>query len=202
MIGMGPYDRTEIHFRRKLPLMRFQSLPLHGAFLVEIDKREDERGFFARIYCEKEFAGQGAVGPFVQSNMSLSAQPYTLRGMHYQIGESAENKYVRCLRGRTYNVIVDVRPDSPTFLQHHVFSLSAEKGNGVYVPRGFANGMMTLEPNTELLYMVTNYYDPARERGLRWNDPLLGIEWPHEPAVMSNKDRVYPDYDPAYHLGR
>jgi dTDP-4-dehydrorhamnose 3,5-epimerase len=181
--------------------MKFTELPLKGAFLVELDKREDERGFFARTYCEHEFADHGLTTPMVQANCSLSVEPHTLRGLHYQIGAAAEDKYIRCIRGRTHNVLVDMRPDSATFLQPHAVQLSSELRNALYVPRGFANGMMTLEPNAELFYMSSNFYTPEAERGVRWDDPRIGIRWPHQPAVLSVKDRALPDYHPDYHLG-
>lgn len=181
--------------------MIFNPLPLPGAFLIDLEKREDERGFFARAYCQREFAAHGLMAQFVQANNSLSVQQYTLRGLHYQLGDTAEDKYLRCIRGMTHNVIVDMRPDSPTFLQHCSVQLSPERRNALYVPRGFANGAMTLLPETELFYLATNFYAPEAERGVRWNDPKIGIKWPHEPAVLSPKDTGFPDYDPAYHLG-
>jgi dTDP-4-dehydrorhamnose 3,5-epimerase len=180
--------------------MKFNELPLKGAFLVELDKREDERGFFARAYCEHEFAAHGLTSRMVQANCSLSVEQYTLRGLHYQIGAAAEDKYIRCIRGRTHNVMVDMRPESPTFLRSHAVQLSSELRNALYVPCGFANGMMSLEPNAELFYMASNFYTPEAERGVRWNDPRIGVRWPHEPAVLSAKDAALPDYRPAYHL--
>lgn len=180
--------------------MRFNALPLGGAFLIELEKREDERGFFARAFCEGEFAAHGLNPRFVQANNSLSVEAYTLRGLHYQLGAAAEDKYLRVIHGRTYNVIVDVRPDSPTFLKYHAVQLSSKERNALYVPRGFANGLMTLEPNTELFYLVSNFYDARAERGLRWNDPKIGIHWPQAASVISTKDSGHPDFDPAYHL--
>src|SRR5580692_11072629 len=135
--------------------MKFNPLPLKGAYLIELEKREDERGFFARAFCEKEFHANGLATDFVQANNSLSVDQYTLRGLHYQLGEAAEDKYIRCIRGRTHNVIVDMRPDSETFLKHHTAQLSSELRNALYVPRGFANGIMTMEPSTELFYLVS-----------------------------------------------
>jgi dTDP-4-dehydrorhamnose 3,5-epimerase len=180
--------------------MKFNPLPLKGAFLIELEKREDERGFFARAFCEKEFAAHGLATHFVQANNSLSVEQYTLRGLHYQLGAAAEDKYIRCIRGQTFNVIVDMRPESPTFLNYHSVQLSSELRNALYVPRGFANGIMTLESNTELFYLVSNFYNFEAERGVRWNESRLNIQWPHEPAVLSPKDNAFPDYDPAYHL--
>ena len=180
--------------------MLFHPLPLKGAFLIELEKREDERGFFARAFCTREFAAHGLTQNFVQANNSLSVEQYTLRGLHYQLGDAAEDKYLRCIRGMTHNVIVDLRPDSATFMQYHAVQLSPENRLALYVPRGFANGAMTLQPHTELFYLASNYYTPEAERGVRWNDPRFGIKWPHKPAVLSPKDTAFPDYDPSYHL--
>jgi dTDP-4-dehydrorhamnose 3,5-epimerase len=130
----------------------------------------------------------------------VSTQSRTLRGLHYQLGAYAEDKLIRCVRGAVFDVVVDLRADSPTFLKHHTLHFSSIDRNAVYVPGGCANGIMTLEPETELFYLVSSQYEPSAERGLRWNDPLLGIAWPHEPAVLSEKDATHPDFDPAYHL--
>lgn len=181
--------------------MKFTPLPVKGAFIVDLEKREDERGFFARAYCEQEFAAQGLMARFVQANNSLSTFQYTLRGLHYQLGNAAEDKLLRCLRGRTFHAVVDMRRDSPTFLQHCTVQLSSEVRNALYVPRGTANGMMSLEPNAELFYLSSNVYNAEAERGVRWNDPRFGITWPHEPAILTPKDSGFPDYNPAYHHG-
>ena len=180
--------------------MKFHPLPIRGAFLIEQDPIGDERGFFARAYCQKEFADHQLTPVFVQANNSLSRTKGTLRGLHYQLGEFAEDKLIRCLRGSIFDAVVDLRPNSPTYLQHHTLTLSGEARNAVYVPRGCANGIETLEPDTELYYLVSNFYSPKAERGLRWNDPRFAIKWPLEPAVISSKDAAHPDFDASYHL--
>ncbi len=181
--------------------MKFHELPVQGAFLIELEKFGDSRGFFGRAFCRNEFADHGLATEFVQVNNSLSADKGTLRGMHYQLAPHAETKVVRCIRGALYDVIVDIRPDSPTFGKWHGEELSAENRNMLYVPRGFAHGFITLEDDTEAFYFVDNFYAPDHERGVRWNDPKFGIDWPIEPAVLSDKDQAHPDFDPAYHLG-
>lgn len=180
--------------------MKFHELPITGAYIVEMERRGDDRGFFARAYCQNEFADHGLRPAFVQANNSVSNDTGTLRGLHYQLGEFAEDKLIRCIHGKIFDVIVDLRPDSPTFLHHHTLTLSSIDKNAIYVPRGCANGIQTLEPYTELFYLVSNFYAPAAERGLRWSDPRLGIVWPLEPTVVSEKDASHPDFDPAYHL--
>ncbi|MCX7632622.1 MAG: dTDP-4-dehydrorhamnose 3,5-epimerase [Turneriella sp.] len=182
--------------------MKFHPTPLKDAFIIELEKRGDERGFFARAFCVKEFDAHGIDRNVVQINNSLSVQKYTLRGMHYQLPPHAETKIVRCIRGALYDVILDLREDSPTFGQWFAAELSAENRNMMVVPKGFAHGFLTLEDNTEALYLVTEFYAPQAERGLRYNDPRFGIKWPHEPAVISDKDRTWPDFDPQYHLGK
>jgi len=174
--------------------MIFESTPLQGACVIELEKRGDERGFFARVFCEKEFAAQGLVTRFVQINNSLSADVGTLRGMHYQLPPASETKLVRCIRGSLWDCIVDLRPDSPTFKRWFGAELSAENRRMMYVPKGFAHGFITLEPDTEAFYLVDEFYAPELERGLRWNDPAIGIEWPAEPRVMSEKDQKHPDF--------
>jgi dTDP-4-dehydrorhamnose 3,5-epimerase len=180
--------------------MRFTPTPLAGAVLIDLDKREDERGFFARFFCEREFAEAGLETRIVQINNSLSRDRGTLRGMHYQLGEAAEVKLVRAVKGALWDAILDLRPGSATFGQSFGAELSAENRRMMYVPRGFAHGFLTLEENTEALYLVTAFYDPARERGVRWNDPRFRIRWPAEPLVISDKDAQQRDFDPAWHL--
>ncbi len=179
--------------------MKFHETPLNGAYLIELERRGDDRGFFARFFCEKEFAAAGAETRFVQINNSLSARKGTLRGMHYQLAPSAEVKVVRCLKGSLYDVIADLRPDSPTFGQWFGAELNAENRLMMYVPRGCAHGLLTLADDTEALYLVSDSYAADRERGIRWNDPWLGIEWPIAPVEISPKDRAWPDFDPDYH---
>lgn len=180
--------------------MRFEETPLPGAFVIDLEPREDARGFFARAFCADEFRGHGLETGFVQMNDSLSREPGTLRGMHYQLEPAAEVKLVRVVGGAVWDVVLDLRPDSPTYGGHFGVELSAGNRRMLYVPRGFAHGFLTLEPETEALYLVSAFYDPARERGIRWNDPAFALEWPREPAVVSDKDRSHPDFDPATHL--
>jgi len=181
--------------------MIFTPTPLAGAFLVELEKRGDERGFFARAFCEREFAAQGLPTHFVQVNDSHSAQRGTLRGMHYQLAPKAETKLVRCIRGALYDVILDLRQGSPSFGQSFGAELSAANRRMLVVPKGFAHGFITLADDTEAFYFVDEFYAPELERGVRWDDPRFAIRWPLAPAVLSDKDRVQRDFDPAWHLG-
>lgn len=181
--------------------MIFTATPLNGSYLIDLEKRGDDRGFFARAFCEKEFAGQTLATCFVQVNNSLSAIQGTLRGMHYQLAPKAEVKLVRCIRGALYDVILDLRQDSPTFGQSFGAELTAENRRMMYVPKGFAHGFVTLQENTEAFYFVDEFYSPEHERGVRWNDPRFDIQWPIEPVVLSDKDRNQRDFDPAWHLG-
>jgi len=178
----------------------FQETALAGAYLIDLEKRGDERGFFARVFCEKEFSSHGLVTHFVQVNNSLSADRGTLRGMHYQLHPHAETKLVRCIRGALWDVILDLRPGSPSFGKSVGVELSAENRRMIYVPKGFAHGFVTLQTDTEAFYFADEFYAPDCERGVRWNDPRFGIEWPIEPAVISDKDRDQRSFDPAWHL--
>ena len=180
--------------------MQFTEAPLSGAYVIDLEKIGDERGFFARAFCVREMQEHDLITSFVQINNSVSAQKGTLRGMHYQLEPAAEVKLVRCIRGSLYDVILDLREDSPTFGRSFGVELSAENRRMAYVPRGFAHGFVTLADDTEVFYFVDQYYAPQMERGVRWNDPAFGIEWPVEPAVISDKDRNHPDFDRAYHL--
>jgi dTDP-4-dehydrorhamnose 3,5-epimerase len=175
--------------------MKFTPAPLEGAYLIELEAKRDERGFFARLFCENEFAAHGLESGFVQANNSLSAQKGTLRGLHYQLGPMEETKLVRCIQGECYDVILDLRQDSPTFGKSFGAILSAENRFMMYVPEGFAHGFITLTENTELIYFVSQHYSPQLERGIRWNDPTFAIQWPAEPAQISERDRNHPDYE-------
>lgn len=179
--------------------MKFHPTPLKGAFIVELERRGDSRGFFARAFCEREFAQAGLESRFVQANDALSQSKNTMRGLHYQIGASAEIKMVRCIRGALFDVILDLRPDSPTFGKSFGAELNNDNRLMMYVPRGFAHGLMTLADETEAFYLVSNFYDPHAERGIRWDDPKFGIEWPCAPQEISQKDASWPDFDPAFH---
>jgi dTDP-4-dehydrorhamnose 3,5-epimerase len=180
--------------------MKFNKTKLNGAYTIDLDKREDERGFFARLFCINEFDGEGMDRNVVQINNSLSKDKGTLRGIHYQLSPKAETKIVRCIKGSLWDVIVDLRPDSPTFLQWFGETLSAENRRMMFVPKGFGHGFITLEPDTEVIYLVTEFYSPEHERGLRWSDPKIGIEWPIEPIIISDKDRNHKDFDINYNV--
>jgi dTDP-4-dehydrorhamnose 3,5-epimerase len=182
--------------------MIFAETPLRGLFLIDVEKKGDERGFFARAFCEKEFGAHGLVTRFVQINNSLSGQKGTLRGMHYQLPPKAETKVVRCIRGGLYDVALDLRPRSPTFGKSFGAELTAENRRMLYVPKGFAHGFLTLAPDTEAFYFVDEFYSPEHERGVRWNDPKFNISWPAEPTVLSDKDRNQRSFDAAWHLGQ
>lgn len=179
--------------------MKFNPTPLPGAYTIDLEKREDDRGFFARLFCVNEYDNVGLDRNIVQINNSLSKDKGTLRGIHYQLAPKAETKIVRCIRGSLYDVIVDLRPDSPTFLKWFGAELSAENRTMMFVPKGFGHAFLTLEENTEAFYMVTEFYSPENERGLRWNDPKINIQWPMEPVVISDKDQRHPDFDLHYH---
>ena len=179
--------------------MKFNQSPLAGAYTIELEKRGDERGFFARFFCTDEFSEQGLCSSFAQINNSLTGNKGTLRGMHYQMMPSAEVKVVRCISGSLYDVILDLRPDSPTFGQWFGETLSAENRRMMYCPKGFAHGFITLEENTEAFYLVSDPYAPDLERGMRFNDPRFNIEWPIDPVEISDKDNTWPDFDPEWH---
>ncbi|WP_432797436.1 dTDP-4-dehydrorhamnose 3,5-epimerase [Poriferisphaera sp. WC338] len=180
--------------------MIFHKTPLDGAYIIELEKRGDERGFFARAFCRNEFADHGLATEFVQVNNSLSAEKGTLRGMHYQLAPHAETKLVRCIKGALYDVIIDLREGSKTFGQSYGAELSAENRRMMYVPKGFAHGFITMTDNTEAFYFVDEFYAPEHERGVRYNDPKFEIEWPIKPVVVSDKDKNHVDFDPAIHL--
>lgn len=181
--------------------MRFTETPLRDVYLIDLERRGDDRGFFARVFCTREFGKFGLATEFVQVNNSLSGDRGTLRGMHYQLAPHAETKIVRCLRGALWDCVLDIRPDSPSFGQWFGAELTAENRRMMYVPKGCAHGLLTLEDETEAFYFVDAFYAPEQERGVRWNDPRFAIRWPLEPAILSNKDRAHPDWNPRWHLG-
>lgn len=179
--------------------MKFSPTPLDGAYTIDLDRLGDERGFFARVFCTEEFSKIGLIDSFVQINNSLTGDKGTLRGMHYQLPPAAEVKVVRCIQGVLFDVILDLRPDSSTFGEWFGETLTAENRRMMYVPKGFAHGFITLEENTEAFYLAGAAYDPEQERGIRYNDPRFNIEWPMEPAAVSDKDNNWPDFDPQWH---
>ena len=180
--------------------MKFTESPLKGVFIIELDKRGDDRGFFARFFCEREFVQHGLNPKIVQMNNSLSNQRGTLRGIHYQLAPKAEDKTFRCVRGALFDVVIDLRPDSPTFLKHFSIELTAENRAMIHVPQGCANSFMTLVDDTEIFYFTSEFYSLQHERGIRYNDPALGIHWPMAPVVISDKDKSHPDFKPETHL--
>ncbi|MEW5745343.1 MAG: dTDP-4-dehydrorhamnose 3,5-epimerase [Nitrospirota bacterium] len=182
--------------------MIFKETALKGAFIIEPEKRADERGMFARAWCRNEFEAHGLVAAVVQSNLSFSRKKGTLRGMHYQLPPYEETKLVRCTKGALFDVIIDLRPASPTYKQWIGAELTEENHTMLYVPRGFAHGFQTLTDNVEVFYHVSQFYSPEAERGIRWNDPLFGIRWPEAAErTISDKDRSWPDFTPEWHLG-
>ena len=176
--------------------MRFIPTRLKDAVLIEIEKRTDNRGFFARTFCEAEFAAAGLATRFVQANASGNLAAGTLRGMHYQMPPHSEIKVIRCTRGAIYDVIIDLRSDSPTFSQWQGFELDATSGRMLYVPEGFAHGYQTLVDNTEVAYQVSHPYTPEAEAGIRHDDPALGIVWPLPVSMISDKDAAWASFDP------
>jgi dTDP-4-dehydrorhamnose 3,5-epimerase len=170
----------------------FIATPLAGAYVVDAKRIEDERGFFARSFCRRELEAHGMSAHVAQCNISFTQRRGTLRGMHYQAKPHEEAKLVRCTRGVIWDVIVDLRADSSTFAQWHGVELSATSRRALYVPEGFAHGFQTLTDDAEIFYMMSEFYHPQAARGLRWNDPKVGIEWPLPNPLMSERDRSYP----------
>ena len=179
--------------------MQFRQTPLAPAQLIAIEEFGDARGFFARVFCAKEFDSLGLVSKFVQANNSFSLRRGTLRGLHYQLPPAAEAKLVRCIRGAFYDVVLDLRADSPTFGEWFGAVLTAENRLMMYVPRGFAHAILTLEDSSEALYLSSAFYASGQERGVRWNDARFSIRWPIEPSEISAKDAGWPDFDPVFH---
>ena len=175
--------------------MIFEETKLEGAFIIEMQRLEDERGFFARAFCQKEFRDHGLNPTIAQGNVAFNHQEGTLRGMHFQYPPAAETKLVRCTRGSILDIIVDLRPESPTFLHHVSVELSASNGRALYVPERFAHGYQTLEDATETSYLVGEFYTPGSEGGLMYDDARLGLSWPLPPTVMSEKDRSWKPLD-------
>ncbi len=174
--------------------MIFTETKLKGAFVVEPERREDDRGFFARVWCAKEFEDHGLTAHAVQSNMSYNRTRGTLRGMHYQEHPHEEAKLVRCTRGAIFDAILDLRPDSPTYTQWFGVELTEDNRKMLFVPEGFGHGFLTLADETEIFYHVTEFYHPGAESGVRWNDPVFQVKWPDEIRVISPKDASWPDY--------
>jgi dTDP-4-dehydrorhamnose 3,5-epimerase len=175
--------------------MIFRETKLKGAYIVDIERREDDRGFFARTWCLREFEAHGLNSRLAQCSISFNAKRGTLRGMHYQVKPFEEAKLVHCTMGSLCDVIVDLRPDSPTFKNHLSVVLTAENRTMLYVPEGFAHGFLTLEDETEVHYQISEFHAPGHARGFRWNDPAFGIAWPADEKVISERDLNYPDFN-------
>ena len=176
--------------------MIFRETTLKGAFVIEMEKFEDKRGFFARAWCQKEVEANGLVSRVVQTNISFNKKRGTLRGMHYQVAPYEQVKLVRCTAGAIYDVIIDLRPDSPTFRKWTGVELTAENYTMLYVPENVAHGFQTLEDNTEVTYQVSQFYSPESERGVRYDDPVFQVEWPLPVEVISEKDIAWPYCSP------
>jgi dTDP-4-dehydrorhamnose 3,5-epimerase len=177
--------------------VKFIDTKFPGAYLINLDKIEDDRGFFSRMWCRNEFRKVGIDQSFVQANIGYSAKEGTLRGCHYQTAPYEESKLVRCIAGEIFDVIIDVRADSPTYTEWQSFYLKSTEYNSLFIPKGFAHGYLTLKDNTEIFYLVSQYYTPEAEKGIRWNDPVIGIQWPVDsPRVISEKDRNLEDFIP------
>jgi len=178
--------------------MRFVDTVLLGSKLVEVEPHDDERGTFMRLHCEREFEKAGLVFRMVQTNLSVTRKRGTLRGMHYQTAPSRESKLVRCVAGAIHDVIIDLRPDSPTFCQSVGFDLNARDRKALYVPAGFAHGFLTLSDDAAVLYQMTDYYQPELARGVRWNDAAFRIRWPvdsMDSVSLNSRDASYANFD-------
>ena len=175
--------------------MKFIETGLKGAYIIEVEKLRDDRGFFGRLWCESEIKEIGLNPNLVQSNVSFNLKKGTLRGMHFQKKPFQETKLVRCTRGSVYDVIIDIRPDSPTFKKWIGVKLSSDNYKMIYVPEGFAHGFLTLEDNSEVYYLVTEEYHKNAEGGIKWNDPEINIKWPLEVSEISERDKEHPDFE-------
>src|SRR3984893_13988062 len=174
--------------------MIFNALEIPDAYTVELEKHSDSRGFFARGWCWNEFGDHGLPNCLVQMNISFNRRKHTMRGFHYQVAPFREDKLLRCVRGAVYDVMLDLRPQSQTFMHHIAVELSAANYRMLLVPKGCANAFLTLADETELTYLVSEFYTPEAERGVRWNDSAFSVNWPAEPAVISDKDRNWADF--------
>jgi dTDP-4-dehydrorhamnose 3,5-epimerase len=178
--------------------VKFIKTPLKGLYVIKLDPFKDERGLFARTFCKEEFKKINHSKEFVQFNYSLTISKGSIRGLHYQVPPSSEIKLIRCIRGKVFDVTVDIRKNSPTFLDYFGVELSEDNMKMIYVPECFAHGFQTLEPNSQLVYHHSNYFNPADERGIRYDDPLIDIKWPMTPSSMSEKDKNYDFLDSQF----
>ncbi len=184
---------------RNCLIMTFRELEIPGAYLLEPERHEDARGFFTRTFCRREFEQRGLEPTVAQCNVSFNHRRGTVRGMHYQAPPSEEAKLVRCTRGAIFDLILDLRPDSTSFKRHVAVELDAENRASLYVPAGVAHGFQTLADDTEVFYQMSEFYDPASARGVRWDDPAFEISWPHEITVISDRDLAFPNFDDQRH---
>jgi len=175
--------------------MIFAPTSLAGAYVIELDRRQDDRGFFARTWCRREFEQMGLSADLAQCSVSYNKRRGTLRGMHWQADPYAETKLIRCTRGRIWDVIIDLRRDSPTYIKHFGVELSADTGRALYVPEGMAHGFVTLVDECEVSYQMSQFYEPAAARGVRWNDPAFSIDWPVRDPILHPRDATYPDFE-------
>ena len=175
--------------------MKFHETRVHGVFEIHLEPISDERGFFARSWCQKEFEAHGLNASLMQCNVSCSAQKGTLRGMHYQAEPYSETKLIRCTQGAIHDVVVDLRPNSPTFKHWTAAVLTSTNRHLLYVPDGCGHGFLTLEDGSEVFYQMSQFYNPQAARGVRWDDPAFGIVWPGEVKVISERDRSYPNFE-------
>jgi dTDP-4-dehydrorhamnose 3,5-epimerase len=174
--------------------VKFSQTKLEGAFIIDLEKHRDERGFFARTWCQQEFRDHGLNADVAQTSISFNKRAGTLRGMHFQVEPYEETKLVRCTRGALHDVIIDLRAESPTYRQWTAVELSAENYRMLYIPAGFAHGFITLEDNTEAIYLISDPYVPDSASGIRWNDPAFGVKWPRAIEVISDRDLEWPDF--------
>lgn len=174
--------------------MLFRKTGMGGVVEIQVERKTDERGFFARTWCQREFDQAGLNPDLVQCSISYNPHRHTLRGMHYQAAPYKETKLVRCTRGAIHDVVVDLRPQSPTFKQWVGVTLTADDRNMIYIPEGCAHGLLTLQDDCEIFYQMSQFYYPDSARGVRWDDPAFGITWPAQPQLISERDRTYPDF--------
>ena len=174
--------------------MIFSETKLKGAFLIEPERKEDQRGFFARTWCQQEFDDHGLNSKLVQCSVSFNNKKGTLRGMHYQTAPFEETKLVRCTKGEIFDVIIDLRHESQTFKKYFSVLLNEENRLMLYIPPGFAHGFQTMTDNSEVFYQMSQWYSPEHARGVRWNDPVFGIQWPEDKRIIIDRDLNYPDF--------
>lgn len=180
--------------------MIFTETNLKGVYKIDLEKKGDDRGFFARVFCKNEYAKYNLNSDIVQINTSVTPNKGTFRGLHYQLPPKAEDKIIKVVKGSLFDITVDLRPNSPTYMQNYTTEISADNRTMMYIPKGCAHGYLILEDYTEVVYMVTEFYSPENERVLRWNDPKISVKLPYEPVYFSQKDTSAPDFDEKIHL--